>query len=279
MVNTKKNKLSAPALNKSQDKSQTNVADKHGKIYIGTSGWMYKDWRKKFYPPETKDFLGYFSSQFNTLEINNSFYHMPKMTIFEKWYNGVPKDFVFAVKLNRYLTHTHRLKDPNEYREYLEEFLTNAAALKEKLGPILVQLPPSFKYEPERIACFMGETDKISSELKLHIRFAHEPRHPSWFTDGHEEIYKTVRISPVFAESSRFKNYEPNKMAETEIVYLRFHGPKEFAASAYGDSIKPWARKIKQWASEGTAVYVYFNNDIHGYAVDDASLLKNLTQA
>ena len=157
------------------------MKNKIRRIFIGTSGWVYNDWEKIFYPEDlrSKDKLKYFSEHFKTAEINYSFYHLPKPATYQNWYSKTPKDFVFAVKASRYISHIKRLKD---VKEAWETFLKNALNLKEKLGPILLQLPPSFKYNSEnlsRVKEFLAFATKIKNK-RANLRLAIEVRHPSF---------------------------------------------------------------------------------------------------
>lgn len=251
---------------------------KPGKILIGTSGWVYKAWHKKFYPPKEKNFLKYYSEHFLTVEINNSFYKIPTKEVFKKWHEESSDSFTFSVKLNRYITHIARFE---ETYDTTEKFLKNCSELKEKLGPILVQLPPFFPFKPERLESFFKDTKEILGEMGIKVRFALEPRHWSWFKK--ENIAKTLKIlkkynaTPVYAHSDKFLDYEPDIVLPLKFVYIRLHGPKKFTASQYrAELLKPWAEKIKKWSEEGKDVYLYFNNDIHGYAIDDSKILKDL---
>jgi uncharacterized protein YecE (DUF72 family) len=118
-----------------------------GKLYIGTSGWMYKDWGKEFYPQDMKKgFLTFLANEFNTVEVNASFYRLPTLDTFKKWYSETPDHFLFTIKMSRYITHIRRLK---EIRPSLERFLNNTQGLERKLGIVLIQLPPNIKYEQE----------------------------------------------------------------------------------------------------------------------------------
>ena len=145
-------------------------------IYIGTSGWNYKDWRTTFYPEKLspKEWLAYYARHFHTVEINNSFYHLPTVAVFKKWFHEVPPHFIFSVKGSRFITHMKKLKEPHEITK---KFLTHVSYLKEKLGPILFQLPPRWKVNRERLASFINA-------LPQKGRYVFEFRDNSWFTDA-----------------------------------------------------------------------------------------------
>ena len=252
-------------------------------VYIGTSGWMYKDWGKKIYPKNMREgFLTFLSSVFNTVEVNSSFYRNPKPSTYLKWKSETPRNFVFAVKMNRYITHRKRLI---ECRQPLEFFLKSAKALGRKLGPILIQLPPNLPYEETRLKKFLKDLKAVQKKLDIvRPRFAIEPRHETWFERPYIEelrgILKEQKIALVFAHSASIPSFKPDKEnITTDFVYVRLHGPDEFAASRYGARrILPWAEKMADWRKEGIDVFAYFNNDVHGHAAADAQTLANLIE-
>jgi uncharacterized protein YecE (DUF72 family) len=254
-------------------------ASQSGKIRIGTSGWMYKDWGAMFYPTGMKKgFLTYLANEFSTVEINSSFYHLPLASTFDKWKDEVPDDFVFAVKLSRFITHRKKLAG---VREPLTTFFNRAKHMEEKLGPILIQLPPFLKYDEKLLDSFLESLDATRTKQKRAMRFALEPRHVSWFEKpNRSEVLKRLKeadVALVFPHSRKIPSPDPDdpENLTSDFVYVRFHGPSEFAASRYGASrLKPWANRIEKWSADGLDVFVYFNNDIHGHAVVDARTLK-----
>lgn len=252
------------------------------KIYIGTSGWMYKDWGKEFYPEDLKKgHLTFLAKEFSTVEVNSSFYHLPKAKTFSKWKNETPEDFCFAVKLSRFITHRKHLKG---VRGSLELFLSRAKYMEEKLGVVLIQLPPSLKFDKSIISKFVEDLHVVSNRT-LSTRFALEPRHASWMTEENKEfllpLLKKENIALVFPHSAKIPSFTPTKENITaDFIYVRFHGPSEFASSRYGAAkLRPWADRIKNWNKEGHLVFVYFNNDVHGHAVHDArTLVRQVTK-
>ena len=234
-----------------------------GKVFIGTSGWVYGHWVKIFYPEDlpSSQRLKFFAKHFKTAEINYSFYHLPKPSTFEKWKNETPKDFVFAVKVSRFITHIQRLKD---VKEPWETFLTNSLSLKEKLGPFLFQFPPSFKAgkeELERLKKFFKILKESQKKTKIKLRFAFEFRHKTWFEEKIKKIFEKNKMGWVIADSSR---YPKKEWVTSDFAYLRFHGPKEMFASSYDKkTLKKVAQRIKKWKKEGIDVYVYFLSLIH----------------
>lgn len=247
-------------------------------LYIGTSGWMYKDWGERFYPKDMKrGFLTHLSREFNTVEVNSSFYHLPRLSTFQKWRGETPADFRFAVKLSRYITHQRKLL---ECREPLERFLFAAAGLEEKLAVVLIQLPPSLPFEEERLREFLKDLRAARRKAKIAVRFALEPRHRSWMESAAavRPLLRREGIALVFPHSAKIPSFPPEREnVMTDFVYVRFHGPSEFAASRYGARrLSPWAARIRAWRRQKLGVFVYFNNDVHGHAVDDARTLKSL---
>lgn len=242
------------------------------KLYIGTSGWVYSHWEGIFYPESlsSKDKLKYFAQNFKTAEINYSFYHLPRPGTYQNWYNQTPADFVFAVKASRFITHIKRLEG---VKEAWKVFLKNTLNLKEKLGPILFQFPPSFKVTNEnlrRLEEFLKFICLTSKVKKL--RFALEFRHKSWFNEKIYKILEKYNAGWVIADSARYPKAE---VITADFVYLRMHGPGAMFASKYSDEeLEMLAKKIKKW-SKKRDVYCYFNNDFHGYAIENAKELLN----
>ncbi len=243
----------------------------NGKIYIGTSGWNYKHWSNGvFYPPglNQKEWLGYYSKIFNTVEINNTFYRLPSRAVFEKWRDSVPDGFRFIVKANRFITHIKRLKDPEIS---VKNFLLNVGGLGEKLGPILFQLPPSWNVNIERLENFLSylTSQKIIPGLKT----AFELRNSSWAINEIFDLLKTYNTALCFAD---WPGLTIEKPVTSDFVYLRRHGPKDLYSSDYSEKkLRRDGAYISSWLKEGKNVYVYFNNDWGGYAVKNAlELLK-----
>jgi uncharacterized protein YecE (DUF72 family) len=232
--------------------------------FIGTSGWHYDDWRGRFYPeklPKTK-WLEFFSNHFNTLELNNSFYHLPSEAAFHNWYHSSPPDFVFAVKVSRFVTHIKRLKD---CADAIDNFMSRARLLKEKLGPLLYQLPPGLHRDDARLEAFLT---KLPPDLKHAIEF----RHQSWFT---EEVFDMLRYNHVgFCVFDMPKLTSP-LLATAGFAYVRFHGRQGLYSSRYTDAeMADWAKKINVLSKKLEAVYIYFNNDVSGYALENARTIR-----
>lgn len=196
---------------------------------------------------------------------------MPRPSTFLKWYNDTPKDFLFALKAPRTITHLKKLKN---VKGIWEQFLENAKKLKEKLGPILFQFPPSFKLNKEN-------KERLKKFLELLLRYSQknlkctfEFRHKTWLDQEIYNLLKKFNCAWTIADSS----YYPKSEAITaDFVYIRMHGPEALFASKYSKSqLKELALKIKKWQKEGKEIFVYFNNDFYGYAIEDALYLKKL---
>ena len=248
-----------------------------GKLLIGTSGWVYGHWEGIFYPEglPSKDKLKYFSQHFKTTEINYSFYHLPRPSTYQNWYNQVPADFIFAVKASRFITHIKRLKN---IKKAWEQFIGNALYLKEKLGSILFQFPPSFKATEENIKCLESflkliRTDSLSNSCKF-ARYAFEFRHKSWRDGKNYKLLEKYSIAWVIADSPSYPKAEE---VTADFVYIRMHGSKVLFSSKYTNKeLKDLSQKIKKWLRKGLDIYIYFNNDAYGYAIENAKMLKKL---
>jgi uncharacterized protein YecE (DUF72 family) len=234
------------------------------KYFIGTSGWHYDDWRGRFYPeklPKAK-WLEFYSGHFNTLELNNSFYHLPSEAAFDNWYHASPPDFVFAVKVSRFITHIKRLKD---CEDAIGNFMSRARLLKEKLGPLLYQLPPGLHRDDDRLEAFL---QKLPRDLKHTIEF----RHQSWFED---DVFKILRSYHTgFCVFDMPKLTSP-LLATTNFAYVRFHGRQGLYSSRYTDEeMADWAEKIAGLSKKAESVNIYFNNDVAGYALENAQTIR-----
>ena len=247
------------------------------KVYIGTSGWVYGHWEDIFYPKDlpSGDKLKYYSGHFKTTEINYSFYRLPRPATYQKWYEDTPADFLFTVKASRFITHIKRLKG---VREPWRIFLKNALNLKEKLGPILFQFPPSFRATEGNLKRLKNFLKFICQNLpktlpnfnKLH--FAFEFRHQTWSSQNLYDLLKKYNASWVIADSPRYPKAE---VVTCDFVYMRMHGSRVLFSSKYDrKELKDLAQKIKKWQKDRMDVYCYFNNDAHGFAIENAKQLS-----
>jgi uncharacterized protein YecE (DUF72 family) len=230
---------------------------------IGTSGYVYSHWREIFYPAgmPQKNWFARFAEVFDTVELNNSFYRLPSAEAFKSWHDRAPAGFLFAVKFSRYGSHVMRLKNS---RDTIRRFHENAAELKDHLGPVLVQLPPRWKANPERL-------DEFLSAVPKRERWTVEFRDPSWLSD---EVYDILRRHKV-ALCIHDKIPDHPREITTNWIYIRFHGGVR--DGNYSDEeLKRYAREIERYLKSGLDVYAYFNNDWHGYAINNALMLKKL---
>lgn len=240
-------------------------------LFIGTSGWSYKHWAAIFYPQQTKpaQYLEYYVTRFNCVEINSSFYHLPQKKTAESWMKRTPGSFWFCPKLSRLITHQKRL---NDIEEPLELFFSVFEVMKVRMGPVLIQLPPGMKYDEARIR----EVLALLREKYKEYRFAFEVRHQSWACDSFFNLLREYQTALVFADSgNRFPPFHDEMT--TDLVYLRFHGPGDLYASEYSEyDMAAYAEKIQGWLEEGLQVWAFFNNDYQGYAVKNAEQLKSI---
>jgi uncharacterized protein YecE (DUF72 family) len=232
-------------------------------IVIGTSGWVYRDWRDTVYPPgcPQRAWLAYLSRRLPTIEINASFYRLPERATFERWAEQVPPDFRFAVKMSRYLTHLRRFREP---REPLDRFWDRASALGDALGPVLFQQPPTFELD-------LGLLRELLSMLPDGMRAAFEFRHPSWHHDDVLAALDQAGAAWVLADS-------PRARVPLEVTggwsYIRFHRGTVHGPDYTSAKLRRWAERIRSLPAG--EVDVYFNNDPGGAAVRDAERLAAL---
>ncbi|MFQ5849382.1 MAG: DUF72 domain-containing protein [Candidatus Binatia bacterium] len=245
------------------------------KCSIGTSGWNYPHWGKgTFYPKglSSSHWLDYYSRFFQTVEVNNTFYQLPKRETFEKWRDGTPGNFSFALKASRFISHVKRLKEP---AESLDLFYRAASGLGEKLGPVLFQLPPSWKLDLDRLATFLSALRRQHGWKAISVVL--EVREKSWLC---EEVYRLLEEHGVSLCLADFAELPIDGPITAPLVYIRRHGPAGLYASKYSDAfLRKEAERIKRWLREGKDVDIYFNNDAHGWAVENAIALKSMITA
>jgi uncharacterized protein YecE (DUF72 family) len=245
-------------------------------IHIGTSGWHYNHWFHIFYPPEIEgyDELTYYSQYFDTVENNSSFYRIAGESTYKTWSRKTPPNFKFSLKLNKLITHIHRLELNTESKERILYILSTTQVLKEKLGAIVIQLPASFKRDLPLLRRFLAFFTKEVKKLKHPPDIAIEFRNKYWFDDKVFELLRKYNVAVVAANSSR---YPGTREITADIAYIRLHGPEKLFASKYTDEqLREWAVYIKEVAKKTRRIYVYFNNDFHGYALDNAKTLKKI---
>ena len=236
-------------------------------IRIGTSGYHYKHWVGPFYPPKTQpsQMLKDYVRHFDTLELNNSFYRLPTIAAFEAWRNSTPKNFVFAVKASRFITHNKKLKDP---QNALDNIMPRAEHLGKKLGPVLFQLPPKWKVNVERLGALL-------EILPREHRYAFEFRELSWITPEVNRLLQRYNAAFCIYELAGY--HSPCEIT-ADFTYVRLHGPGagKYQGSYSKERLRPWARRIAEWSQKLKAIYVYFDNDQSGHAAHNALELKEM---
>lgn len=278
--------------------------------YVGVSGWSYKSWRGRFYPDElpTKRELVYLSERFNAVEVNGTFYSLQRPDTFRKWHESTPSDFLFAVKGSRFITHAKKLLD---VREALANFFAQGVLLlREKLGPLLWQLPGNLRFDAERTASFLEllprNTEEASrlatrhdervegrswtrTDRRRRLRHVLEVRDPRWFCP---ELVRLLRRHGAALAFSHSGSWPYTEELTAGFVYARLHGEPQTYASRYGKKeLDRWARRLSAWRSgdepsdaaritdrkpprrKSRDVYVFFDNDAEGHAPFDAERL------
>jgi uncharacterized protein YecE (DUF72 family) len=232
---------------------------------IGTSGWHYDDWSGRFYPDDLpkKKWFGFYSQHFDTVEVNNTFYHLPKEKTFQSWHDQAPPNFRFTLKASRYITHIKKLNDP---ADSVALFFERAELLKSYLGPVLYQLPPSQHKDLEKLAAFL----KCIPTRHLPV---FEFRHQSWYDDDVLELLDSKRAA--FCVHDMGELTTPRAVTG-RAIYIRFHGTSGRYSGNYTDKmLADWADWIRDNTANVKAVYAYFNNDIHAFAVNNAKTLRS----
>jgi uncharacterized protein YecE (DUF72 family) len=236
------------------------------RIHIGTSGWHYEHWRGPFYPEDLpkKRFLEYYRQYFRTVEINNSFYRLPRKETLISWRDTAQQGFIFAVKGSRFITHMKKLKDPESS---LSRFMEVVGVLGEKMGPILFQLPPRWRFNRERFHAFL-------EALPQDCRYAFEFRDPSWFVpEAYEELHRQGAAFCIYELAGR---HSPREVT-ADFIYIRLHGPEGAYQGQYDTRVLAgWAGAFSTWTSQGKEVFCYFDNDEAGYAPQDALRLHEM---
>jgi uncharacterized protein YecE (DUF72 family) len=238
------------------------------KYYVGCSGWHYEHWRGLYYPGELPKpkWLSFYARQLTTVELNNSFYRLPSEKAFDTWRESTPDNFVFAVKVSRFITHIKRLKNLGTA---VENFLSRADLLKGKLGPLLYQLPPSMKRNDELLQDFLST---LPSEYQHVIEFRHE----SWIDEGVFDILRRHNVGLCVFDMPGFGS---PLVATSDFAYIRFHGSEGLYSSPYSnEELAQWAKRITRLGQSIKASYIYFNNDAEAFAVKNAMTLKTLLQ-
>ena len=264
-----------------------------GRVRVGISGWTYAPWRGTFYPKglRQRDELAYVADRLSSVEINGSFYALQRPSSFRSWRERTPDGFCFAVKGGRFITHMKRLADVET--PLANFFASGVLALGPTLGPVLWQLPPTFRFDADRLAAFfdlLPRTTKQAAALSKHhdervpeavtraetdrpVRHALEVRHASFVDAGLPDLLREHDIALVVADTAG--KWPLLRDVTSDFVYVRLHGDTELYASGYDDdALDTWAASVRDWAEAGSDVYVYFDNDMKVRAPYDAMALS-----
>lgn len=238
-------------------------------LVVGTSGWQYRDWRGAFYPQGVpqRAWLEHYAGEFPTVEVNNAFYRLPERSVFARWREQTPDGFVVAVKVSRYLTHIKRLRDP---REPVDRLVDRAAGLGDRLGPYLLQLPPTLRADPALLEACLAAFPRGA-------RVAVEPRHDSWWTDDVRAVLERRKAALCWAD--RHSRPLTPLWRTASWGYVRLHEGTASPRPSYGRSaLGTWLDRIDDaWPGAHRAdVFVYFNNDPGAAAVRNARTLRTM---
>jgi uncharacterized protein YecE (DUF72 family) len=273
--------MQSVALAKERPASRSRSPAATPTVRVGVSGWRYTPWRGVFYPeglPQSRE-LWFAARSFQAVELNGSFYSLQRPEYFEQWYRDTPADFVFAVKGPRFITHMKRLKDSET--PLANFFASGVFKLREKLGPILWQLPPTFRYEHDRLANFLRMLPTttaralscarrrdyrlkgracLSIDADRPLRHAIEIRHPSFCDPGFIELLRECNVALVVAETAG--KFPLMDAVTADFMYLRLHGDQELYRSGYSDrALKRWAARIQAWRQAGSReIFCFFDN-------------------
>jgi uncharacterized protein YecE (DUF72 family) len=239
------------------------------RLHIGTSGWAYRGWRGPFYPadlPAARHFA-FYRERFRSVEVNGTFYRLPNPGAVAAWRDRAGPGFTFAVKVSRFVSHNKKLRQP---RIHLGIFLAAIAPLGPRLGPLLVQLPPSWRRNVERLERFLAAYRELAGGRALAIEF----RHPSWHDAEVDAVLRRHHAS--FCISHLDGRLSPLTVT-ARMVYVRLHGSAGRYAGGYGRAgLRPWRERIAGWLADGREVFCYFDNDIGAAAPRDALLLQEM---
>jgi uncharacterized protein YecE (DUF72 family) len=257
---------------------------------IGISGWKYPPWRGVFYPEGLRQAaeLSFASRAFSTIELNGSFYSLQRPQSYRAWHDATPDDFVFAVKGGRYITHMKRLRDVNS--ALANFFASGLLCLGRKLGPILWQLPPRFRFDRDVLRAFfdllprtareiaklarqhdsrlLGRSQVETTSEDFRVRHALEVRHESFLDPRYVELLRDYGVASCVADSAGL--YPVIDEPTADFAYVRLHGAKELYVSGYSPAeLRAWAKRIRKWLCR-QEVFVYFDNDVKVHAPFDA---------
>jgi uncharacterized protein YecE (DUF72 family) len=244
------------------------------KYLIGTSTWSQKDWVGNFYPPKTKpsDFLVEYAKRFPTVEIDSTFYAIPRETVVESWYEKTPPDFVFSAKIPKLITHEQLLRDCSEP---LRLFLNTISRLKEKLGALLIQLPPDFAATLESVEVMKSFLHSLPTH---EFRFALEVRHGSWLK---EKFFDRLRLTGVALALTDLPVMAGIEVRTAPFMYVRWLGDRRLLSEPFTKleidktaELRDWVKMLRQ--QEGEVLFGYFNNHYAGHSPSSVALFKSL---
>lgn len=241
------------------------MAKAKGTFRVGASGWQYDHWKGVFYPESLRkrDWFAHYAGHFDAVEVNNTFYHLPAAQTFDAWRHQAPSGFCYTLKFSRYGTHLKKLADP---AETIGAFVNRAERLGEHLGPILVQLPPHWRANVDRLETFLVEAPG-------RVRWAVEFRDPSWLCNDVFDVLRrrgaALCIHDLIPDHPR--------IVTADWVYLRFHGGGDGGDYPH-QKLSAKAKRIRDWLASGLDVHAYFNNDAHGYALRNAADLRRYVE-
>ncbi|HEV2568371.1 DUF72 domain-containing protein [Sphingomonas sp.] len=237
-------------------------------IRIGCSGWNYRHWRGVFYPDRlpVKRWFDHYAAHFDTVEVNASFYRLPEASTLAKWRDQATPGFCYAIKAPRFITHMRKLKDCDES---MAEFLGRARNLGERLGPILYQLPPRWRFDRDRLERFL---DLLPADLTHVFEF----REPSWLEP---EVLALLDSRGIGFCAHDMPGLATQRGAAGTTAYVRFHGASGKYWGRYSEeALAGWAEWMRAEEAKGRTVWAYFNNDIHAHAISDAKALRRLIE-
>jgi uncharacterized protein YecE (DUF72 family) len=243
------------------------------KLHLGTIGWSYDFWKGPFYPAKTasKNYLAYYSSQFNTVEVDSTFYRMPSPQTVENWRMQTPEDFIFSLKFLQFITHVKALKD---CQRETAAFLERAELLKEKLGPLLLQFPPTFT------TTHFADLAEYLKQLPKHHRYVVEVRNKSWLTPEFYTLLRDNGVALAWAETPRMDQVSE---VTADFLYMRWEGDRKAVNGLLGKievdrkvDLDAWADKLKPFLEKGMEVFGYFGKYFSGFPPSDIRLLSSL---
>lgn len=238
-------------------------------VRVGTSGWQYDSWRGALYPAALRQpaWLEWYAQRFATVEVNNTFYQLPARDAVRRWHDATPAGFTFALKFSRYFTHVRRLNDPSEA---VRRFFERVEPLEEKLGPVLLQLPPTLEGAPSRLAAVL---EAFPSGVRVAVEF----RHASWFTGEVRRILE--RHDAALCLADRGSRPLAPLWRTAGWGYLRLHEGRATPRPCYGrQALARWVERLDTLFPDGDEVFIYFNNDARACAVRNASMFRRLVE-